>query len=398
MTIWDGWKIVQSSEPDIIRNKKEGLIYVADFQNKEGKYISAVFDEKTEPYDIQLKISPRIELRITYIASHDQIEGIKITKVYGKKNETIHLSTLGFEGVLSLLHVFSGLDLKSLANGSLILDSSVVSDKDALRRHLNTILADEEGSKILAEVAASTTVSSGTTFDILKFLSGLSADEKTKKLVSILPTIDVANLSAAHKQQTFQTEIKNLTELLNLEEQGDIVESIKGKLNLQAYQAGQPEKIFQKWIENNLWVFGTEYIRKLDATKIAIFSDSDLLMESMDGFLDLIELKRPKLTKYTIFNYDPNHKSYYPSPDLSAVIGQCLFYLQKMDEYKLNLEKEYKARIIRPRVKIILGRTNEFNPEQYEALRMLNSNLNHIQIISYDYLVSCANKMILNYQ
>lgn len=140
-----------------------------------------------------------------------------------------------------------------------------------------------------------------------------------------------------------------------------------------------------------------EYIKKYDARKIALLSEGDLLMESMDGFLDLIELKRPKL-KSGIFNYDDSHKSYYPSTDLSKVIGQCLFYLQRMDDYKLNLEKEHKVKILRPRIKIILGRTNDFNDHQFEALRMLNSDLNHIQIISYDYLLSCGEKIILNYE
>lgn len=135
---------LKPSESDIIRNKKEGIIYVADFKNKEGRYVSAVFDDKDNPYDISLKISPKIELRITYIAKHDKIQGVKLTKVLGgKEKETIHLSTLGFEGILSLLHVFSELDFKSLATGSLVLDSSVVVDKEELRRHLNTMRNNE---------------------------------------------------------------------------------------------------------------------------------------------------------------------------------------------------------------------------------------------------------------
>ena len=69
-----------------------------------------------------------------------------------------------------------------------------------------------------------------------------------------------------------------------------------------------------------------------------------------------------------------------------------------MDEYKHNLEKEYKTKILRPRIKIIAGRTIKFVDEQFEALRMLNSNLNHIQIISYDYLLSCSSKIISNYE
>lgn len=228
-------------------------------------------------------------------------------------------------------------------------------------------------------------------------LSKLNEDEKIKTILESLSKIELKNLSVAHKQKFYQIEVENLEQLLKLEENGKIVKEIKKYDNLSAYIAGQPEKIFQNWIEQNLWIFGIEYIKKYDARKIAIFSEGDLLMESMDNFLDLIELKRPKL-KYKIFDYDISHKSYYPSQDLSKVIGQCLFYLQKMDDYKLILEKEHKVKILRPRIKIILGRTNKFNNDQFESLRMLNSNLNHIQIISYDHLLSCGKKIISLYE
>lgn len=207
--------------------------------------------------------------------------------------------------------------------------------------------------------------------------------------------IKIEDIAAAQKHKAYKTELKNLKQLLDLEEKGNIVKEIKEYKNLKPYIAKQPEKIFQNWIErNNLWIFGVEYIKHNGARKIALFSEADLLMESMDGFLDLIELKRPK---YDIFKYDDNHKSYYPSEYLSKVIGQSLLYLQKMDEYKLILEKEHKVKILKPRIKIITGRTNKFKEEQFNALRMLNSNLNHIQIISYDYLLSCGEKVISNY-
>lgn len=234
--------------------------------------------------------------------------------------------------------------------------------------------------------------------EILKtVLNKLNENEKIETILESLSKIELKNLSAAHKLKEYKIELENLEKLLELEENSNIIEEIIKYPNLSPYKAGQPEKIFQNWIEQNPWVFGIDYIKKYDATKIAIFSQGDLLMESMDGFLDLIELKRPKL-EYEIFKYDTSHKSYYPSEDLSKVIGQCLFYLQKMDEYKLILEKEHKVKIVRPRIKIIAGRTSKFNPEQFEALRMLNSNLNHIQIISYDYLLSSGKKIISLYE
>ena len=232
--------------------------------------------------------------------------------------------------------------------------------------------------------------------EILKLiLDKLNEDEKIKTILESLSDIELKHLSAAHKQKYYQAEIDNLEQLLELEEKGNIVEEIVKHENLTSYIAGQPEKIFQNWIEQNLWVFGVEYTKKHDARKIALFSEGDLLMESLDGFLDLIELKRPK---YGIFQHDTSHDCYYSTSDLSKVIGQCLFYLQKLDDYKLNLEKEHKVKILCPRIKIIAGRTNNFNSEQFNALRMLNSNLNHIQIISYDYLVSCGKKIIAIYE
>lgn len=231
--------------------------------------------------------------------------------------------------------------------------------------------------------------------DILKaVLNKLKDDEKINTLFTSLSEIEIDDLFVLQRHKGWQNEITNLEKLLQLEENENIVEEVKKDISLAAYEAGQPEKIFQNWIEkNHLWVFGIEYIKKYDARKIAFFSEGDLLMESMDGFLDLIELKRPKLK---IFNYDPSHKSNYPSPDLSAVIGQCLFYLEKMDDFKLNLEKEYKVKVLRPRIKIIGGRTKDFKDADYNSLRMLNCNLNHIQIVSYDYLLSCGKKMIEN--
>ena len=190
-------------------------------------------------------------------------------------------------------------------------------------------------------------------------------------------------------------EIENLSKLLQLEEEGNIVKEVAKQSILKSYVAKQPERIFQNWIEKNIkWIFGVEYINRYDFRKISFLSEGDLLMESMDGYLDLIELKRPNAHIFSTI--DESHKSYYASTDLAKVIGQCLLYLEKLDEFKLNLEKEHKVKILRPRIKIIIGRTKDFNEEQFNALRMLNSNLNHVQIVSYDYLLSCGNKMIAN--
>ena len=241
---------------------------------------------------------------------------------------------------------------------------------------------------------------SGNDFDtlksIIKFINK-NSDEKdiVEILLESLEELSLENLPAAFKYKKYKQEFDNLELLLKLENEGNILSAIKKIPNLKNYIAGQPEAIFQEWIERNLqWIFGVEYKNhKFEKRKIALFSTADLIMESMDGFIDLIELKRPK---FQILKKDPDHNCYYPSMHLSKALGQCGHYLKKMDEYKINLEKEYKTKLLRPRIKIIIGRTNEYIDEQYEALRMLNCNLNNIQIISYDYLLSCGQHILSN--
>jgi len=221
-------------------------------------------------------------------------------------------------------------------------------------------------------------------------------DPKIQDILDQLELNQLEDVTAAAKHKLYRSEIGNLLELVRHEMKDDVIQASKTLESLKKYSAGKPETIFQRWIEDNLWVFGVEYSKKHDSSRISFFSDSDLLMESLDGYLDLIELKRP-LTK-PLFNYDKSHKSYYPSAQLSEVIGQSLYYLMQMDEFKLNIEKLYKAKIIKPRVKIVIGRSNKFGTNELNALRALNMNLQSIQIITYDYLFSSANKILKTYE
>lgn len=262
-----------------------------------------------------------------------------------------------------------------------------------LYKHLEAISVIKDGAKKSSKFIETTDeinliieqLKEGDLETILTLLEKFSSSEKIKGLLSSLNELEIENLYGAYHHKMISIEIANLEKLIDLEINSNITEEIKNHDELLKYSAGQPEKIFQNWVESNLWIFGVEYIRKHDERKIALFSEGDLLMETVDGFLDLIELKRPI---HELLRFDNSHNCYYPHPDLSIVIGQSLFYLQKLSEYKLNIQDEYKLKIIMPRIKIIVGRNNKFIDEQRDCIRMLNTNLNSIQIITYDDLVS----------
>ena len=108
--------------------------------------------------------------------------------------------------------------------------------------------------------------------------------------------------------------------MLELEVTTTITVSIKDHAHLSEYVAGQPEKIFQNWIEKNIWTLGIDYIQKHPARQIGINSESDLIMETTDGFIDLIELKRPK---FDMFAFDDSHKSFILQRNLQRLLDSA---------------------------------------------------------------------------
>lgn len=301
------------------------------------------------------------------------------------ENMTLNFYAVDSDGIPLFTESLKIEDIRSLYNHLGLI--SIV--KDGNTKSAKFIETSDEINLILEKLGSSDLET------ILQLLEKFESEEKIKGLLESLSDLEIENLHGAFQHKLITTEIENLEKLIQLEMDGNITSEINNHEELLKYKAGQPEKIFQNWIESNLWVFGIDYIKKHDSRKIALFSEGDILMESVDGYLDLIELKRPK---HELFRFDDSHKCFYPHTSLSQVIGQSLFYLQKLQDYKLNIEKEYEVKVIMPRVKIIIGRNINFKDEEKNSLRMLNSNLNSIQIITYDDLVQFGKLILASFE
>ncbi len=151
------------------------------------------------------------------------------------------------------------------------------------------------------------------------------------------------------------------------------------------------EGLFQSWFQANTWAFGIDYLEVYDTSRIGIHSDSDFIAKSLDQYADLIELKRPNMP---LLLHDPSHDDYYPSSDLSKVIGQSVHYLHTMESNRSMLQEEDEITVLKPRIKIIAGLTDQFSDKQKRALRLLNNGLHGIEIISYDQVIARAKKLI----
>lgn len=123
------------------------------------------------------------------------------------------------------------------------------------------------------------------------------------------------------------------------------------------------EQRWQKWFEKNEWVLGSDFVQILDDREIDTENIPDYLTRAYDGFLDIIEIKRPGGgLKFWADSQD--HGNYVPSSDLTKAITQATKYIYAV-ELEANsvkfAERIGNIKTIKPRCTLIFGRSLEWD-------------------------------------
>lgn len=156
------------------------------------------------------------------------------------------------------------------------------------------------------------------------------------------------------------------------------------------------ENDWQKWFKKNSWILGSEFVKILDERDVDTENISDYLMQAYDGFLDIIEIKRPS-ESLQFFFASKDHNNYIPSSDLIKAVTQSMKYIYEL-ERESNSDKFIQRvggiKTIKPRCVLIFGRSHEWNGEQMEAYRILNSSYQNLNILTYDHVLSRAKRIL----
>lgn len=156
------------------------------------------------------------------------------------------------------------------------------------------------------------------------------------------------------------------------------------------------ESNWQKWFEKNSWVLGSDFVRILDERTIDTQNITDFLMEAYDGFLDVIEIKRPEGGTYFWAN-SLDHGNYVPSTDLIRAVTQASAYIYEVEREANSvkfLERVDGVKTIKPRCTLIFGRSYDWNSRQIEAFRILNSGYHNLTIMTYDHVLERAKRIV----
>lgn len=156
------------------------------------------------------------------------------------------------------------------------------------------------------------------------------------------------------------------------------------------------ESNWQSWFEKNSWVLGSDFVRILDERSIDTKNITDFLMEAYDGFLDIIEIKRPE-GGMTFWSKGLDHGNYVPSADLIKAVTQASTYIFEVEREANSikfLERVDGVKTIKPRCILIFGRSNDWNIKQCESFRILNAGYHNLTIMTYDHVLERAKRML----
>jgi hypothetical protein len=154
------------------------------------------------------------------------------------------------------------------------------------------------------------------------------------------------------------------------------------------------EQVFHNWFKAHPWILGTHYSKLVDVRRIGLHEISDLVMQTTDGYCDLFELKRPDME---VLRFDSSHKNYYFSADTSMAIAQCANYIKTTEENRHMLVQSEGTLFLKPRARIIMGRSNDWDQPKQNALRTLNGSLHFIEVWTYDLLLEMSEQMVTMY-
>lgn len=155
------------------------------------------------------------------------------------------------------------------------------------------------------------------------------------------------------------------------------------------------EKDWQDWFKANSWVLGTEFVGILDERKIDTQHIADYLMRAYDGFLDVVEIKKPgpdsKFWSNTL-----DHDNYVPSQALVRAITQATRYLFEVEREANSVkfaDRVKNVRTVKPRCVLIFGRSSDWDQKRREAYRILNASYHNLSILTYDHVLERAKRM-----
>lgn len=219
------------------------------------------------------------------------------------------------------------------------------------------------------------------TRDIAKEVSKYDSEELAKLLLAIADKAELVKAIREAGQADF------LTGILLGQKNHDTLE----KLKQIAADKASDEQSFQTILQDNPWMFGGQYVG-VEATRTLTTQDQiDIALVTGDGSLHVVELKRANIPKLVV-----KYRSHYiVGKDVHEAVSQGENYLRSLDEEAHIISSKLGFEAHRVFATVVIGHVDHnteamTRKEFYRTLRIYNSHLTRVQVITYDQLIANA--------
>ncbi|KXP09967.1 hypothetical protein AXK57_14225 [Tsukamurella pulmonis] len=155
------------------------------------------------------------------------------------------------------------------------------------------------------------------------------------------------------------------------------------------------ESVFQKILERNPWLFGGQYVDVHDRRELAVGDQHDIPLLALDGSLHLVELKRAAIERLV----KPHRNHLMMGNDVHEAVSQTQNYLRTLDEEAHTIKSKFGVEAHRVFSTVVIGSAQHnkatVSPDDLaRTMRVYNSHLTRIQVITYDQLLANARSAI----
>jgi len=221
-----------------------------------------------------------------------------------------------------------------------------------------------------------------------------------KEILEILSELDSSNLAGiisvlAERSEELQTlpplgerdNRRMVASALRASHRGTALGQLKALIEEDA-----KEEAFQKLLDENWWMLGGQYVEKIPKRSWTDEENLDMMLKSADNGYDIIELKR---SNASLFKQHRNKT--IVSADVNDAVNQAAHYISEIDRQRDHFIARYNTDLYKVRAKVLIGNIDDNDPDQEKkrlALRMYNSHLHQIEVVTFDGLVRSSDQII----
>ncbi len=225
-------------------------------------------------------------------------------------------------------------------------------------------------------------------------------DPKASELLELLADFDTKNLSGLISALADRAQdLQDLPNLGETDHRRMVASALRASHRTAALKELQElmnseteERFFQRLFDHNWWMLGAQYVEHIPKRHWTDEENLDMMLKTADSGYDIIELKR---SNATLFKQHRN--KWIVSSEVNDAVNQAAGYISEIERQRDHFIARYKTDLYKVRAKVLIGTIDDAEEDVEQkrlALRMYNSHLQNIEVITFDGIVRTCDQII----